>query len=202
MHRVSDSVTDCVRSALLIACALYWSSLLAVSLTFPLIVAAFKFSPIWMEIVAVVATLPGILVLLVSLIVLVAFPFAYRYEKSLPRGEQKRQNAARRELLENCTVNLGGAVRITRTRRGLQNDQREKIQERHGEPVKADGIVLKGKSGSRKLLQRIAERDSGTLCRSTNRKNHSRSGVERRPGSPHRDRALELTFDRVSHSRR
>jgi hypothetical protein len=60
---------------LLILCALYWSWLLAVSITLPLVVAALKFSPQWMKIVSVVATLPGILVLLASLIALIAFPF-------------------------------------------------------------------------------------------------------------------------------
>jgi hypothetical protein len=60
---------------LLILCAIYVSWLLAVSITFPLVVAALKFSPQWMEIVSVVATLPGILVLLVSLIALITFPF-------------------------------------------------------------------------------------------------------------------------------
>jgi hypothetical protein len=60
---------------LLVACAIFWSWLLALSLTFPLIVAALKFTPMWMKIVGVVATLPGILVLLASLIALVAFPF-------------------------------------------------------------------------------------------------------------------------------
>jgi hypothetical protein len=60
---------------LLILCAVYVSWLLAVSITFPLVVAALKFSPQWMEIVSVVATLPGILVLLASLIALIAFPF-------------------------------------------------------------------------------------------------------------------------------
>jgi hypothetical protein len=45
------------------------------SITLPLIVTALKFSPLWMEIVSVVATLPGILVLLASLIALIAFPF-------------------------------------------------------------------------------------------------------------------------------
>jgi hypothetical protein len=60
---------------LLILCAMYWSWLLAVSIAFPLIVIALKLSPQWMEIVSVVATLPGILVLLASLIALIAFPF-------------------------------------------------------------------------------------------------------------------------------
>lgn len=60
---------------LLILCAMYVSWLLAVSIAFPLVVAALKFSPQWMEIVSVVATLPGILVLIASLIALVAFPF-------------------------------------------------------------------------------------------------------------------------------
>ena len=60
---------------LLILCAIYVSWLLAASIAFPLVVAALKFSPQWMEIVSVVATLPGILVLLASLIALIAFPF-------------------------------------------------------------------------------------------------------------------------------
>jgi len=61
--------------ALLILCAIFVSWLLAVSITFPLIVAALKFSPQWIEIVSVVATLPGILVLLASSIPLAMFPF-------------------------------------------------------------------------------------------------------------------------------
>jgi hypothetical protein len=60
---------------LLILCAMYVSWLLAVSIAFALVVTALKFSPQWMEIVSVVATLPGILVLLASLIALIAFPF-------------------------------------------------------------------------------------------------------------------------------
>jgi hypothetical protein len=60
---------------LLILCAIYVSWLLAVSIAFPLVVAALKLSPQWIEIVSVVATLPGILVLLASLIALIAFPF-------------------------------------------------------------------------------------------------------------------------------
>lgn len=54
---------------------MYVSWLLAVSIAFALVVTALKFSPQWMEIVSVVATLPGILVLLASLIALIAFPF-------------------------------------------------------------------------------------------------------------------------------
>jgi hypothetical protein len=60
---------------LLILCAVYVSWLLAVSMACPLVVLALKFSPQWMKIVSVVATLPGILVLLASLLALLAFPF-------------------------------------------------------------------------------------------------------------------------------
>lgn len=60
---------------LLILCAMYVSWLLSVSIAFALVVTALKFSPQWMEIVSVVATLPGILVLLALLIALIAFPF-------------------------------------------------------------------------------------------------------------------------------
>lgn len=60
---------------LLILCAIYWSWLLAASIAPPLVVAALQFSPQWMKIVSVVATLPGILVLLASLLALLAFPF-------------------------------------------------------------------------------------------------------------------------------
>ncbi len=60
---------------LLILCAINVSWLLTVSIAFPLVVTALKLSPQWMEIVSVVATLPGILVLLSSLIALIAFPF-------------------------------------------------------------------------------------------------------------------------------
>lgn len=62
---------------LLVLCATHVSWLLAVSLTLPLIVAAMKLSPQWMEIVSVVATLPGILVILASLLALMAFPFRH-----------------------------------------------------------------------------------------------------------------------------
>ena len=60
---------------LLFLCAWYWSWLLSASIALPLVVAALKFSPLWMEIVSVVATLPGILLLLVSFTTLIAFPF-------------------------------------------------------------------------------------------------------------------------------
>jgi hypothetical protein len=60
---------------LLVLCAIYLSWLLAASITLPLVVAALKLSPYWMEIVSVVATLPGILVLIASVIALIAFPF-------------------------------------------------------------------------------------------------------------------------------
>jgi hypothetical protein len=60
---------------LLIVCAVYVSWLLAASIAPPLVVGALKFSPQWMKIVSVVATLPGILVLLASVLALLAFPF-------------------------------------------------------------------------------------------------------------------------------
>ena len=59
----------------MIICAVYVSWLLAASIALPLVVLALKFSPQWMKIVSVVATLPGILVLLASLLALLAFPF-------------------------------------------------------------------------------------------------------------------------------
>jgi hypothetical protein len=60
---------------LLISLAMSQSWLLAASIALPLMVAALKLSPYWMEIVSVVATLPGILVLVASAIALIAFPF-------------------------------------------------------------------------------------------------------------------------------
>jgi hypothetical protein len=62
---------------LLVLCAIYISWLLALSLTFPLVVTALKLSPQWMEVVSVVATLPGVLVLLASVLALIAFPFRH-----------------------------------------------------------------------------------------------------------------------------
>jgi len=68
----------------------------------------------------------------------------------LPCGAQKTQNPPR-EVLANHAGNLGGAVSVTRSGRGLQNDNGKEYKNAEVSRVEPDGIVLRTKSGISKL---------------------------------------------------